>query len=477
MLYESDITRKANYKRINNVICYIEDHLDDKLQLDELSSKASFSPFHFHRIFSAIVGETVNSFIIRKRIERIAAILTVGTNETLVDLAYRYGFSSASSFSRTFRKFYSVAPSEFKEKWIADNSKICKAPVTYDQYIYAIDKWLKWLTMNARIEIKELPAIKLAGIMHIGKPDKINNTYERLFKWADRKGILNTAGCKVITIYHDNPRITEMSKVRQSACITIEDKIETEGDVVLIDLQKGKYAVGHFEISPVSFQKAWDSMCIWVMENGYNFRDGDYFEVYHNDYRMHPEKKFLVDICIPVDTKKSPDKSVNKSVFPTTLNDYKEEYKQQIEIGAIQKAYKGIMEYVKSLRTYFITNYPVDYVTGAVYPGNMDITYFPFTPVVLKKQKLKIAIVFNHAKVRFEIWLAGQNRQIQKKYWELFKESDWNKYHIPSEITEGFSILDTILVENPDFDDPEKLTSLIETNVMKFIKEITDILG
>ena len=87
-----------------------------------------------------------------------------------------------------------------------------------------------------------------------------------------------------------------------------------------------------------------------------------------------------------------------------------------------------------------------------------------------KKQKLKIAIVFNHQKIRFEIWLAGQNKQIQKKYWEIFKGSDWNKYHIPSTINDGFSIVDNILVENPNFDDLEILTEQIETKTMEFTK-------
>ena len=74
--------------------------------------------------------------------------------------------------------------------------------------------------------------------------------------------------------------------------------------------------------------------------------------------------------------------------------------------------------------------------------------------------------------MRFEIWLAGQNKQIQKKYWEIFKGSDWNKYHIPSTTDEGFSIVDNTLVENPDFDNLETLTEQIETKTMEFIKEI-----
>jgi hypothetical protein len=143
----------------------------------------------------------------------------------------------------------------------------------------------------------------------------------------------------------------------------------------------------------------------------------------------------------------------------------------------MQNEYQGLMAFTKRLRTHFIKHFSDDYVIGSIYTDDKNITYFPFTPKELKKQKLKIAIVFNHQKMRFEIWLAGQNRQIQKKYWEIFKESDWNKYHIPSAINEGFSIVDHILIENPDFDDLDSLTEQIETGTLKFIEDITEALG
>lgn len=370
---------KSDYlERINNVICYIEKNLDKDLNLNNLSKKAFFSSFHFHRIFSAIVGETLNSLIIRKRIERIASIIAVGTSETFVDLAYKYGFNSAVSFSRAFKKFYGISPSEFKEKGRFNYSKIGKGAVTYEQYICSIDNILNWMNMNAQVEVKELSEIRLAGIMHIGKPDKIANTYERLFKWAFSKGITNSPDFKAVTVYHDNPRITEASKVRQSACVTVNGDFSGDRDIVKIVIPNGRFVVGYFEIKPAQFQKAWEGMCIWVIENGYAFRDGDYFEVYRNDYRTHPEQKFIIDICIPVEKGKG--KDVHAVTAEKSLNEYKKDYKQQIEIGNIPQAYKSLMSFMKSLRTYFINNYPVDYVIGSIYPGNMTITYFPFTP-------------------------------------------------------------------------------------------------
>jgi hypothetical protein len=69
------------------------------------------------------------------------------------------------------------------------------------------------------------------------------------------------------------------------------------------------------------------------------------------------------------------------------------------------------------------------------------------------------AIVFIHATFRFEVWLAGYNKQVQTKYWKLFKESGWNKYHIVSPAKGADSIIEHILVDNPDFSDLDILTN------------------
>ncbi len=127
---------KLDYKnRINTVIDFIDENLDEELSLDFLSELAFFSPFHFHRVFRLITGETPNSFIFRKRIEKIASILLVGTDESLNDLALRYGFSNGNSFSRAFKKYYGVNPSEYKENF----SKIGVEVLTYEKYICSIN--------------------------------------------------------------------------------------------------------------------------------------------------------------------------------------------------------------------------------------------------------------------------------------------------------------------------------------------------
>ena len=153
------------------------------------------------------------------------------------------------------------------------------------------------------------------------------------------------------------------------------------------------------------------------------------------------------------------------------------EYKKQLKKGQIQKAYKGLMEYIMNLRTYFKNKYPNYFVSGSIYFGYMDMTYFSFTPESLKNRKLKIAIVFNYDAFRFEVWLGGYNKQVQNKYWTMFKNSKWNKYKLVS-ITKGVdSILEYVLVEYPDFGDLDKLNRQVESGTKEFIKDIEKFLS
>lgn len=159
------------------------------------------------------------------------------------------------------------------------------------------------------------------------------------------------------------------------------------------------------------------------------------------------------------------------------FHEYMDEYRKQLEKGAIQKAYKGLMEYIMDLRTYFKNKYPDYVVSGSIYYGYMDMTYFSCFPGSLKERNLKIAIVFLHEAFRFEAWLAGFNKQAQAKYWKLLKESDWNQYPIVP-TTKGFdSILEHILVSDPDFRDLEALTEQIERETLKFIENVENFLS
>lgn len=158
------------------------------------------------------------------------------------------------------------------------------------------------------------------------------------------------------------------------------------------------------------------------------------------------------------------------------MRDSVSEYKILLKKGTIQQAYRGLMEYIMDLRTHLKNAYP-DYFVSGLYQGYMDMTYFSFTPQSFKERNLRIAIVFVYDTFRFEIWLAGYNKQVQAEYWKRFRESGWKKYHLVSTTKGADSILEYVLAENPDFSEPEMLTKQIERESLKFIKDVEGFLS
>jgi hypothetical protein len=148
-----------------------------------------------------------------------------------------------------------------------------------------------------------------------------------------------------------------------------------------------------------------------------------------------------------------------------------EEFRRQLEKGAIQKVYRALLSYMLGLRTHFKNNY-ADFTVSGLYQGYMDMTYFALFPPSLKHRGLKIAVVFNYDAFRFEAWLAGGNRKIQRQYWELFRDSQWAEYRVVTPAKGIDSIIECDLAKDIDLDNPETLTSSIETTTVSFIDDI-----
>ena len=155
-----------------------------------------------------------------------------------------------------------------------------------------------------------------------------------------------------------------------------------------------------------------------------------------------------------------------------SLREPMKEYRAQLQKGAIQKAYRGLMQYMMDLRTHLAKEYPDYTVSGSLYAGYMDMTYFSFFPESLKQRKLKIAIVFLHEAFRFEVWLSGYNRQVQAEYGKTIKERSWNRYRLVPSPQTSDSILEHVLVDDPDFGDLDALTRRIESGTLEFIRDV-----
>lgn len=304
---EIDKQIQADYKnRINRVFEFIDQNLESDLSLNKISEIAFFSPFHFHRVFKFITGETLNGYITRRRIEKSASDL-LHKNITATEIAHKYGFSDNSSYSRTFKKYFGVSPTEFKKQNPNRHSKIRQLESKngqeypdYEKYICIIDNLKKWTDMNARIEVKETPELNLAGVTHVGV-NGIENAFEKLTKWAIPKGLLKNPETKMGRVFFDSFKFTAPDKVRMSIFLVTNEPFKAEGEINKLTISKGKCIIGRFEITPMEFEKSWTSLFIWMNENGYKKGNENPYEIYHNDYREHPENKFIVDLHIPIE--------------------------------------------------------------------------------------------------------------------------------------------------------------------------------
>ncbi len=156
------------------------------------------------------------------------------------------------------------------------------------------------------------------------------------------------------------------------------------------------------------------------------------------------------------------------------FNHYVELYKEQLDRGDIQEAYTGLVKFVMSLGNSLSKRLSERYSFGSLFQGYMDYTYFYYSNDDLKKRKLKMGLVLNHSKMRFEVWLLGQTIPVQDKYWQYFKTTTWNAGRV---IKPAYAILEAVLIEKPDFNDLKLLTEQIEERLVLVTEEILRDIG
>ena len=294
-------------RQINIVIDHIVTHIDRKLDVQSLAQLTSLSPYHFHRVFTSVIGEPLAKFVLRKRLELAAISLQADATKPIMNIAFEVGFNSVNVFCRNFKKSFGITAEEYRRKKQQENSKnhpledkISTYQRTYFHY-FCSSKTLNIgdISMNCTFEIKTLEPIEVVYCRHYGSYSSMQVAFGKLMKWAYPRGLVAVPDFKMASVYHDDPQVTEEDKLVSDACIIVSEPVKTEGEIGSYTLNGGQYAVGRFEIAMDEFPLAWESMRTLMNEHGCQYC-GTPFEVYLNNGEEHPDKKWLVDICIPV---------------------------------------------------------------------------------------------------------------------------------------------------------------------------------
>lgn len=223
-----------NYERqLKTVIEFIGKHLDDdQLNLNQLSEIAGFSKFHFHRLFTAYTGLSLQQYIRWLRLKRAAHQLIIHKEKSIIEIAINAGFESHEAFTRAFKQACSMNPSQFRAKssWHA-----------WEKPPYCLPKQGE-VIMN--VTIKNLKERRLAVLEHHGDPEKLAESVNTLINWAKEQPInLKPRAGDAFGFAYDDPKLTNPAEFRFDLGLTIPEQLKLEGEIVEKRLPQGRYAV------------------------------------------------------------------------------------------------------------------------------------------------------------------------------------------------------------------------------------------
>ena len=293
-------SRQVYISRINRVQDHIESHLDDELCIAQLARVASFSEFHFQRIFRQITGESLYSFIKRLRLEKAVFLLRMNHHLTIQDIALTVGFSNQASFAKALKERYGVSASGIRKindlemnrliNEFSMNGKVLKEELYYN--------------IPVELIVKEIDPVKVLYTRHTGaykgNSDLFMRLFNKLYSFAVRRGFAGP-GTKWYAVYHDYGDLTREEMLRLSVCMSIEYDFDGQGEFGCMELAGGKYAVGRFMLDTDEYQGAWDYMITkWLPESGYAPDDRLCFEYYPPQEYETDNTRRIVEIFIPI---------------------------------------------------------------------------------------------------------------------------------------------------------------------------------
>lgn len=286
-------------RRILRVLVHIQQHLDEPLPLERLAEVAGFSPFHFHRVFAGMLGETLKQHVKRLRLER-AAMLLRQTGRSVTEVAFACGYETHEAFTRAFRGAFGVPPSHFRV--LASAPACIDAPndvhLSADGAAPTAFAPPPSRSSAMQVEFETFPSARVAFVRNIGPYTGAARAWQRLFEWAGPRGLVGPMP-RAFGLYYDDPGVTPEDKLRCDACLVVPDHVEPEGDIGVQQFEGGEYAsvvhMGPYEKLPETY--GW-IIGEWFPSSGKELAAAPCVEIYLNDPRSTPPEELRTKVCV-----------------------------------------------------------------------------------------------------------------------------------------------------------------------------------
>jgi AraC family transcriptional regulator len=294
-------TEQTYKERMLCVLVHIQQHLDEALALEELAVLAHFSPYHFHRVFQGMVGESLMAHVRRLRLER-AAMRLKHTDQPVTRIAFEAGYETHEAFTRAFRALFGESPTGFRE--IHQPLALPGAPsgVHYDPAASPID-FTPYRTGGTPMEasIKKMCEMRVAFARHVGPYQEVGPTWGKLCAWAGPRGLFGPQTV-LFGLCHDDPSVTPPERIRYDACIVVGANMQAEGDVGIQTIPAGEYAATIHRGPYSGLAQTYARLCgEWIPQQGRELRSAPSIENYHNNPNDTPPEELVTEVCVPLE--------------------------------------------------------------------------------------------------------------------------------------------------------------------------------
>ena len=303
---KSDSKSLDYVERVNRAIDFILQNLDQSLKLEVVAKAACFSPFHFHRIFRLLVGESLNEFVKRVRLERALMLMSrkgvTPRKPSFTDIAFACGFSSSADFSRCFSQRYGIAPSQFDVEFFrVKRREEWQTAVSDPKQRNLLSKLKSGLNPDRfKVQLRQLPMRRVAyvRVQNSFRPGAVQGAAERLLQWAVAHGC---SGGQWLGYMWDDPEIVPLQKCRYDVGVEVADAMR-DGEVGSITFPAMQVAEVEIRGGIDLELRALDWLFgTWLPKSGFVPAEQPAFEAWIGRPFAHGTEHFELKLQIPIE--------------------------------------------------------------------------------------------------------------------------------------------------------------------------------